>query len=275
VIRNGLSALFLALILPAVVHAGGLISRPIFAPKVQAADAGGGAEGWVDLGQVVDDFTKTGSDPYVVTVDTTVEAGNVIVCAAATDNGGDGDDDNDWNGVSGGGATWISDVTGMENEVDPGSAGAGSAVQIFYSLITVDLTAGTTLGLNLPTSRNSKACVCEEFSVPTGAVVSSTGTWQKEDVGGGDAGSLTLGSIPNLEHLWVRAVASETGTAETITETAGWTKRTTQTTGGTDNTNQSIYMEFIIATGTSQASDPAFSGSFDRASVLGAIDEAH
>lgn len=242
-------------------------NRGVLAPVVSG---GGGGSGWVNLGRVVDDQTKTGSDPYDVMVDTTVEVGNVIVCAAAVDNDGDGTDTNDWTGLSdSAGNTW---TTAKENEVDPGAASAGAVVEIGWAKITTQLTAGLTISFNLAASKNSKAAVCYEFSA---GVVSSTGTALSEDAIGADAGPLTMDSIPNLEHLFVRAVASETGLTETITPTSGWTGFDVGTTGSTDNTNMRVYIEFIIATASSKQSDPTFSApSIDRASALIALDQS-
>ena len=236
----------------------------LFPVPVQAA--------WVSVGSFVSTSTKTGSDPFISTTTAALEAGNVGICAVAIDNDGTGTDTDDFAGTNtdAAGNTWS--VIG-ENEVDPGSANAGAAVELTYTLATNTLAAGATIGFQLANSKNSKAAECWEFTVYSGATITVMGTEQKEDAAGADAGALTIGSLSDSEHLWFRGIASETGTTETITETTSWTKAENGTTGSTDNTNMRVYIEFIIATATTQTSDPAFSGTFDRASSMRALDE--
>ncbi len=229
--------------------------------------------GWTDLGTVVTDQNKTASDPYDVIVDTTVAVGNVIVCAAATDNDGDGTDTNDFNGVSDtNGNTWFQAGVG-ENERDPGAAGAGAAETLFYSLISTQLTAGTTIAINLVAARTAKAAVCRAFDI-SGTTVTISGTEQKEDAAG-DPGVLTISGLASAQHLCFRGMATEMDATETTTPTSSWTAIQDGTTGSTNTGNMRAYFEFLIAAQTDFTSDPDASVDVaDRASSMNCLDQS-
>jgi hypothetical protein len=230
------------------------------------------AGGWTSVGIFASSQSKTGADPWNYNTVADLEVGHVGIMLGAVDNDGDGTDTNDFVGFGDSASnTWTS---AGENEEDPGSASAGAAVGVAYAVPTSLLATGGTVKNDYAASKNSKAGISWEFTI-AGTVVAVTGTEQKEDVAAGDAGSLTVGSLANAQHLCVRAVASETGTTETITPTAGWTTfGDVGTTGSTDNTNMRIWGEFIIFTGTTATSDPTFSGSFDRASTMVCLDQS-
>jgi hypothetical protein len=235
--------------------------------------SGGAGSGWTDLGTVVSHQFKTATDPYEVLVGTTVEVDNIIVCSVATDNDGNGTDTDDFSGNPSdtNANTWI--VIG-ENEIDPGAASAGAAVLLFYSRITSELTAGTTISVNLVASRTAKAAVCREFDI-SGSTASIVGTEQKEDAAGADPGALTVGSLANSEHVCFRGIATEMDATETTTETSGWTAIQDGTTGSTNTGNQRAYLEFLIATATSFTSDPDASvDAADRASTMNCLDQS-
>lgn len=243
----------------------GLFAAPAAPPAATA---------WNAVSVFASSQVKTSNDPWTFTTANTVESGNVAFCLGAVDNDGDGTDTNDFNTQNdSAGNTWANPG---ENETDPGAASAGTAVALTFARAASAIPSGGTVGFNYPAARNSKAGVCMEFTI-TGTTVTVVGTEQKEDAVGADAGALTVSSLSSGEHLCIRAVSSETGTTETITATSGWTAiGDVGTTGSTDNTNQRVWGEYKIFTGTSSgASDPTFSGtSIDRASTMVCFDQS-
>lgn len=264
--------LFLFAFFPATACAG---TSMVIQHGYRQPSGGGGGSGWTLQGVFLASATsKVGADPWNVPTAQTLEVGNVGICIGAADNDGNGTDTDDFNNATdGAGNSWSSSG---ENEVDPGASQAGAAVQIQWVLASSQLTTPNYVQTNYANTRNSKAIYCLEFAI-SGTTVSVVGTEQKQDVTTGDAGSLTMTGLNSLEHLCVRAVASETGTTETINGSGGsWiTIPDTGTSGSTDNTNMRVWGEYKIFTGSSSgASDPTFSGSFDRASTMICFEQA-
>lgn len=229
---------------------------------------------WGSVGSFATDTNITGADPYVFATDAQLDAGNVGVCLIATDNDGNGTDTDDFGTVTDAALnTW--NVIG-ENEVDNGSAGGGAALLIAYTKATSNLSGDITVDLSA--SRTAKVASCWEFTVSGGATISQAGTEQKEDVTSGsglEVGALTIGSLSSAEHLWIRAWASERNSNDVTSYTGSWSNFTAQfTTGGGSAANMAVNGEFIIATATSQESNPTTPSGTDRASSMVALDES-
>ena len=161
-----------------------------------------------------------------------------------------------------------------ENEQDPGANNAGAAVGIFILTAAAQQNSGVTVSVDLAAAKASKGLSCWEFTVGAGNTYSVIGSEQKEDTSA-DAGALTIGSLSSAEHLWVRAIASETTNAAIGTQTTSYTVFTsTQATTGTEATSMGIAAEFRIVTATTETSNPTMSDtSADRASSMIALDE--
>jgi len=225
---------------------------------------------WTSVGSLVAKANITAADPVNWTTTATLEAGNVAVCAIASDNDGNGTDTDDIVGVTYGTETMIS--VG-ENEYDNGTTAAGAVVGIYYLKAEGQQNSGVTVAVDMSASRTAHGLSCWEFTITAGNTVSSVGTEQKEDVTG-DAGALTLGGLSDAGHLWVRAIASETTNASISTPSGGFSVFTSSTgSTGTAATSMGVAAEFIIATATTETSDPTMSASSDRASSMIALDE--
>lgn len=238
-----------------------------------AAPAGAG---WNSVGVLSADADKNSLDPFLSTTTATLEQAHVGICIAAVDNDGDGTDTNDFSGTmtDSAGNNWIS---AGENEVDPSASVAGAVVGIFYTTASFQLNTGGTIPFNLAAVKTAHAASCWEFTIPTGATVTVVGTEQKaDDAASTQVSSLTVSGLTLMEHLFVRAWATENDTLESATYTSGWTAFTsTGTTGGTNTSNMVVSGEWIIASSTtSQKSFPTTTlNPFDRASDMRAFDQ--
>lgn len=227
---------------------------------------------WTSVGNLLSKANPATTDPMSFATEATLEAGNVAICAISENNDGDGTDDNDIIGFSDdAGNTWTSLC---ENEIDPGTAGAGVAMAIFFTKATTQLDSGSNITVDFAAARASKAISCWEFTVTAGATVAEVGTEQLVDDAAADATTLTLGSLSNAEHLWVRAVGSETNVNDFSSATGGFSTFTsTMSYSGTKTNGMAMAVEFIIATATTQTSDPTMPDTADRASCMVAIDQ--
>jgi hypothetical protein len=87
-----------------------------------------------------------------------------------------------------------------------------------------------------------------------------------------DAGSLTLSSLANVEHLFLRGGARE-NESTSFTITSNYTAFTAAaTTGGSGDTDMGVYGEFRILTGTTDSSDPTTSA-HDQCGLYVALSE--
>ncbi len=116
-----------------------------------------------------------------------------------------------------------------------------------------------------------------EYTKGAGTTISVAGT-ATEATDAAQVGSMTIGSLSNIERLYVRASAFEDETVADWTPTASpaYTNipdRGSSTSGAAD-TNVVIRGEFRIATATGDTSNPASGGStFDTASAFAAFEE--
>jgi hypothetical protein len=181
--------------------------------------------------------------------------GNTSLCTSVTDAAGN---------------TW---VKAREFTNAQGSADAGGTVCIFYTKATANLSSGAAITINLSVAKTAKAVAGWQFSMNSANVLSiENGADLAND--GADAGSMTLSSLANREHLFIRGGAVESsGTTYTAsTSYTTFTHTSSTTSGGSSTTNMGARGEFRILTGTSDSADPTTSAS-DQASTYVAINE--
>ena len=156
-----------------------------------------------------------------------------------------------------------------------GAAQGGATIELWYSLLTSNLTTSHTITANLSnaTSRDATARSTQAFDIGGGNTISIEGTPATNATTGGDPPSMNV-TTANIECLRVRAIAAEIDTG-TFTATASpvfVAISGSNTTGGSAVTNMAVKGEYIISTGTGAASDPT-GFTADHASVYVAFKE--
>ncbi len=233
---------------------------------------------WAHVGPSHVNASTTAGSTYGIIGSGTSLDGGVAVLVCATDNitTTDGNTNNHTSVTTSSGETW---TKVYEYTNGQGSAAAGATVSVWYAEIPAGQTSFTSVALNLSGSVAKHASIVGQFSrTSSTAVVSSVGTPQVLANDGADPGSMTLGSLANAEHLWVRGIAAESNTDTYLTASAGgWTSvvgapGSHSTSGGGGAANIAAGMEWLLATGTTATSDPSWV-SVDMASVLIALDE--
>ena len=209
-----------------------------------------------------------------------LEAGNVAVVSCATDNVSASGNTNDHSPVTdSGGNTYTKAYEFTEGGT--GSAGTGATVSVHFSKLTTQLNSGSsTITCNFASVTDKAMHVVREFTIGAGNTVSIAGTPVGEESNGGDAGSLTVGSLTSGDYLWVRAIATESNNANAMTPTALFTRPVfpgdgcNNTTTGGEASDIGACSEWDIATGTTNTSDPTLvDTSNDNASVFVALKE--
>lgn len=244
----------------------------LFAPaKASAA--------WASLGSAGTYSQNSSTAAWTIQIASPIATGEVLVLVVATDNDGNGTNNDDIGTIT----TSIGNMISLtENEEDPSSANAGAAVGVFWIWANSPIAQNSNITINLNGSRTAKAAIAWRFSVTTyvpGKVniqtIIGAGS-QFADIANGDETALTLGSLTNAEHLWICGIASETTNGSIATKTASWTVMGTATANtGTEATSMGVAAEFLIATGTTATSDPTMTDTTaDRAGSMRAFDEA-
>ncbi|MBI3933398.1 MAG: hypothetical protein HY316_01815 [Acidobacteria bacterium] len=123
-----------------------------------------------------------------------------------------------------------------------------------------------------------KAMRAQNFTIAAGNVLSLAGTCQTEEQDGADAGNLTLSSLTNREHLFVRAIGTESNAAISMTATGSYTligsDGCENTLGGGEASDIGVCGEYRILTGTGDSSNPALVDTTNQnASVYVALNE--
>ncbi len=232
---------------------------------------------WAAWGTITGTCTaqsKVANTSLACTVTTTdYSAGNVVFLWFGGDNTAtvDGNDGLLSSVIDSGSNSWTVDRCFTNAQ---GGAGTGATGCIAHSKLTTTLVAGTgTITANYA-SITAKGFVTQQFTITAGNVVSVVGAPGDLANDGADPGAITVGSLASAEHLWVRVTALERATGGTWTVTAGFTSSTCNgTTGGGAATNMDACGEFIIATATTETSDPTGTA-VDCASILIAFNEA-
>jgi hypothetical protein len=166
---------------------------------------------------------------------------------------------------------------GAEFTNGQGGAQSGTTCGVWSCNLSAALAIGSTITLTFSnnTSRDASAAALEYFTKASGTYGVREGTPGTLAADGAAAGSLDV-TTANIACLRIRAVASESSTATALTKTAAFTAVLSQavTASGATATNQGIRGEYLISTGTGQASNPtAGAGSVDHASVYVAFKE--
>lgn len=158
-----------------------------------------------------------------------------------------------------------------------GSAQAGATCGIWYTNITVFMSQdSTTVTINFSnsTSRDASAGSVTYFTKAAGqkAVVEATNTLADDAAAAGSLDATTS----NIACLRIRAIASESNSVTLLTKTAAFTAVVGQSVAvaGTSPASMGIRGEYLISTGTGQASAPTGgAGAVDNASVYVAFKE--
>jgi hypothetical protein len=217
----------------------------------------------------------TGGGNCVITTSADAEVGRLVVVLIGKDNVATADG-------TGSEITSVVDSTGANTYVSAGrfvngqgAANAGAYVDVYYSVIASQLNSGGTITITKSTDVD---CCATAYKATMGAgstvAVSQVQTQANDNA---DAASLATSSLANVEHLHIRAVASEYENANNLTVTDGtWTvlQGVISSTAGLPAVNMRIDGEYKISTSTGETSDPTMpSSTADRANVLIAFTE--
>ena len=227
---------------------------------------------WGALGSLGTGLDEDGLTTITLTTTAALEAGNIGVCIVAADNDGNGISDDYTTATDSAGNTW---TVYAQNEADPGAANAGAAVAIIAVKAGLELALGGTITVTAPDGPTKAAITCREFSVTATFVISQEGATGAED-STGDAGLLTVGSLANREHLFVRGIAAETETTTTdMTLTTSYARFDENgTTNGAEAANMTVFGEYYILTATTSTSNPTLPDTTnDNTSVMIALNE--
>lgn len=214
----------------------------------------------------------------VVTV--TVAAGDLMIVAVGMDNvqttDGDATDftvtDSQGNGV-GGVYTRIREFVNGN-----GAAGAGTHVGLFYAILAAQLTVSvdTITAARGATNVDAKALCGGSYTIGAGKTVVVDDVTTRADDGVNNPGALTLGSLANIEHLFISVFAHETTGFGTNAPPANYTNSLffTSTSGGAADTNVGCRGQGRILTATGDTADwTGSAGTTDWASILAALSE--
>lgn len=216
--------------------------------------------------------TKSVTDPQSFTLSSQLDAGNLGVLAIAVDNltTTDGNTNNIVGVTDSVGNTW---VKAREFTNGQGGSAAGACVALFYCIATTNLPAAGTITVDFSgTPTNACAVIGLEFTKGAGTTINlDGGTDVANDAS--QPSNLTLSSLANKEHLFVRAVANE-AVLTSIFPTTGYDGGGVATSGGGGASNMGAYIEAGVITGTSSTSTMSFvTGGADNASVFIALSE--
>ena len=244
----------------------------LFAPLVHAAIGTGGGN--------CSAVEETSDNSLGCTVGTqNVEVGNIFICRFGNDNAGSGDAaDQEVTEIADSGGNQYAFLAGYRN--GQGSATTGAQVEVWLSKITTQLTSGSsTLTVTFQNNLTDKTMECSEFTVAAGNTLVQSTAYVFETQDGADAGSLAFSGLSSLERLYLRATATESNAAVSMTASAFFTllptDGCTNTTGGGEATDMGICTEYRIFTGTGTSSNPTLVDTTnDNVSVFLALHEA-
>lgn len=227
---------------------------------------------WASVANFGNDQEKVADATLALVADTASSVNDIIIMVIATNNNATGDGD-------------FSEVTSI---TDPrsntwtklreftngqGAAAAGATVSVWQTKVTTAHVVGDSLTINFSFSPAAKAATAWKFTVGVGNVVTvdaaGDAAYDGVDVGAADL------TPPNVEHLWIRAIAHEGPVGDAFTKTAAYQDNMVKngTTGGGAATNMSVAAEFDIFTGTTNSSDPTYTAA-DHATMLLALLES-
>lgn len=145
-----------------------------------------------------------------------------------------------------------------------GAAAAGVQVALFYSRLTAELAATSTITATTDSTIIAKAIRGWRFTTGASIAVAASATPANWDQA--SPGDMTLSGLASKEYLFFRAVAVESdNSVGGGAATSGWTGiPRSGTSGGNEQSNVSTAGEFRVLTGTGETSSFAFSGGTQR-----------
>ncbi len=250
----------------------------LLAPLVCFVPLAWGAWTWPDNGNCVG--TEEVSDTSIsCTIGAgNIEAGNVAIVWAATDNVDTTDGQTTLHSVSDSKGNAYTKACEFTN--GQGAAAAGATVSISFSKLTTQLDVNVdTVTLTTSSAVTDKAVKVSEFTIGAGNVVSVEGACQTLANDNADAGSQTISGLASQEYLFVRGIAAESNATTSMTLTTSYSSVIGDgcdgTVGGGEATDISVCVEHRILTGTGDTSDPTLVDTTnDNASVYVALKEA-
>jgi hypothetical protein len=219
--------------------------------------------------------TKAAGSSWTFSPEAQYNAGEMCVLIVATNNNatGDGNFNEHLSVTDTGGNVWTKAHPNGEFANGQGSAAAGATVSVWRSFIKTTVTVALgSLTLTMSTSQTAKAATGWRFSLGlSGLSVVGSAVLADDGI---DPGSMTLSSLANVAHLFVRAIAQE-DPSTTWVSTGSYTPfdhAGANTTGGAAATNMAARGEFRILSATGDTSNPS-SVAADHASLYLAFDE--
>src|SRR5688572_4999482 len=221
-IQKGPGMLVLALL---VILAAGLAA----APEARAAFANVGS--FCAANHKTSSSSWTGASTPALTTTAQLDAGNLGIIILATDNlvTTDGKTNTHVSITDAAGNIW---TKAREFTNGQTAAAAGATVSVWYSMVGVTLASGAGMTVTLSGNITAKAVTCWEYTMGAANVIAVSGGNDSAQDAATNWGTMTVGSLPSAEHLWVRGGAQELENATQWTGTAGFTSFTNATTTG-------------------------------------------
>lgn len=227
---------------------------------------------WAHSEEFVIGQEKVSDTTLVLTPTGSLAVGNVGVCVFSTDNvgtaSGDNDDHTDVSDSVGNSWTQRAEMT------NAGNANASVTVSLWTTEAAFILDGTDTITFTVVSAVAAKAAMCREFTVGAGNVVSVVGAVATDETDNGQVASLASTTVASAEYLFFRGIGYEgdadttglTATASPVFTSCG----VTSTDGGGEASNIGVSCEWIIATATTETSDPTLTGdaTVDNATVF-------
>jgi len=154
-----------------------------------------------------------------------------------------------------------------------GSAAAGVTTGVAYSVISTQLTTGSTVTANFVSNRTDKCGVLYEYSITSWEVVVTPGTVTGNGTDASNGfGSAAITSLSSAERLYFRGLGKEVNTTKELTVTSNFT---TIPAARSRNNALAVILrgEFRINTSTGETSNPTLAVSGDTAGLFVALEE--
>lgn len=205
---------------------------------------------WTFEGSIGEAQEKVSDTGLLFTATEIVPVGNLCVCSYSVDNV-----------ATSSGATTLGTVTDESvntwNRIEfthtLGAAADGTTTGIAWSVITTQIDAGDDLILTLSSSVTAKAFVGAHWS-RTGSTVELLGSNQEGNTDT-EIVDVTLSGLSSNAGLWIYAVGIER-TITTASFAGGYaTAETVATSGGGAESNQTIYLAYLISSSTSSTAE--------------------
>lgn len=219
------------------------------------------------LGAVAD--STAGTQISLTTVTTAAAIGDLVIVIVASDNRISTTDveSNEHGSVEDGVQGWTKLAEWCNGN---GAQDAGAVVSIWAALVSSAVPIGSTITCFFNTVGYAKSAISAWcFTTPATDLNVSAFTASSQDAA--DPASLLQGSLGNVEHLVIRAIASESSDTTALTQTTDYSLfNQAVSTGGASAANMGIRGEWRIFTGGDIGSDPTLF-SADHASAFVAL----